>query len=606
MDNPLAYIRARKHDYETLTVPTFDGHEFSQYETLKQIDSYWSNRYVDDASDDVIGDFPFDNVSKFRVLLEARATDFDTKHVEVEPDKSDRETRVKAMVSTRALRKYMDETGFAKFLNDLCITRPKYGGVLVKKTEDGVFVIPWENLITDQSDIMGGVRIERHYLTPSQLKEKGKAWENVDAALETAMEWREKDMSQERAETQGDLIEVYELQGNVPLSLYENAVALMNGENYIADPAKDLEFVEAKIIACGADWVEEHESSGSKVKVEKGIVMYAREEQSTHRYLARNPRAGIGLGEGVVESLFEHQKWHNFTKTEEMRMLAIAGKKLYVTDDPDVLANVFGDGVEHGTVLRVGQGKTLTELNQLPTGVPVYQTVRQEWDESASRVTSSFNAKIGEESKSGTPFRAQYLQNLEASSQFEQYREEIGEFVRPIIEEWLLPDALKKVADADELYDTFTPAELQLIDEAIVNESVNRRVLDATLSGQVLAPEDVERFTLEAQDSLRKQGGKRYLTEFKKFLKDAGGCVTIRVTDESKNKAVYFESLGNAIALLAPEDPRRNALIDRILEAIGISREELESYDAQYLSAQNPELKTEELAKVGAAQVAAA
>ena len=34
--------------------------------------------------------------------------------------------------------------------------------------------------------------------------------------------------------------------------------------------------------------------------------------------------------------------------TEEMRMIAISGKKLYLTDDPNVLANIFDEGVDHG------------------------------------------------------------------------------------------------------------------------------------------------------------------------------------------------------------------------------------------------------------------
>jgi hypothetical protein len=129
---------------------------------------------------------------------------------------------------------------------------------------------------------------------------------------------------------------------------------------------------------------------------------------------------------------------------------------------------------------------------------------------------------------------------------------------------------------------------------------VNAELIRRTVSGEVVAPEELELLRAETEVQLRKLGSKRRITEIKKYLDDVPKSVTIHTTDEARNKAVYFESLSNAIALLAPEDPRRNALIDKILEAIGISKEELEAYGtAPYLSAQNPQLSAEQLGKAG-------
>jgi hypothetical protein len=590
MQNVLSYIRERRNLYETEEIPVFEGYMYSQYQTINQIDKYWVDSYLEDAHDDVIGDFPFDNISKFRVLLEARATDFDFKNFEVEPEDGSRTARVSAMIATKALKRHMRDINASKFLNDFCITRPKYGGVLVENTKDGTFVIPWQNLITDQSNIMAGVRIKRDYLTPSELLRKKDVWKNVKEAVKTAQSWREKDIegsSSDRAKTQGDLIEIFEIQGDIQLAMLKHAQALMNDEVYEENEDDEYEYVSAKIIACGADWVD-------KDKKENGIILYAEEEETTQKYLARNPINGIGLGEGVVQSLFEHQKWHNFTKTEEMRMIAIAGKKLYWTDDPDILSNIFDEGVDHGTVLRVSQGRTLAELNQLPTGVPIYQNIRQEWADSADKQTSSFNSKIGEEAKSGTPFRAQYLQNIEASSQFEQYREEIGIFFGEIATDWWLPDALKKAASDDEIFDTFTPQELQLIDEVIAEEAAIRELVKNTIAGKVMTNEQLDLVRNEARTMLAKEGNRRTIKDIQEFIRNAKGKVIVHTTDEQRNKAVYFESLGNALALLAPEDPRRNALIDRIMEAIGISKEELEIYVSQapLMPNPNPQIQT--------------
>ena len=596
MSSLFSYIRTQQAEYRNRTIPLFEGYDYSQYETLNLINHYWVDSYLEEASDDVIGDFPFDNISKFRVLLEARATDFDTKHFEVEPINGSREARVASMVATKALRKHMRDINFAKYINDFVMTRAKVGGVLSKNTKNGIVVMKWENLITDQSDIMAGIRIERSYLTPAEILSMNEGWKNTKDAIKTAVSLRDKDIGEEGgaddAQTQGELIEIYELQGNFKKCDYEEALAAYEGGDYDYNEDDEYEYVEARIVFCGADWVDK------KNKEEHGIFLFVNKEKTSQKYLARNPITGRGLGEGVVEQLAEHQKWHNFTKTEEMRMIAVAGKKVYWTTDPDILSNIFDEGIDHGTVLRVSDGKTISELNQLPTGLPVYQNIRTEWSDSADKQTSSFNSKIGEEAKSGTPFRAQYLQNIEASSQFEQYREEIGIHFGEIATDWLLPDALEKASKEDEIYDIFSVQELALIDEVIVTEETNKWIWDMTQNRKVLSPEAVEAQRLKIQQSLKKEGGRRTITEIKEFIKNAGKKVVVHTTDEARNKAVIFESYANVLALLAPEDPRRNAIVDKIMEAIGVTKEELEIYMEQgILPNPNPKLSQEQAVK---------
>lgn len=597
--NIFAYIRGQQNEYETRSIPLFEGYEYSQYDTINLINHYWVDSYLEgaSASDDVIGDFPFDNISKFRVLLEARATDFDTKHFEVEPIDGSREARVSAMVATKALQKHMREIKAGVYINDFCLTRPKYGGVLSKNTAKSTSVVKWENLVTDQSDIMAGLRIERFYLTPAELMGMKEGWKNTKEAIKTAKAMRDKDIGEiggaDQAQTQGDLVEVYEVQGNMTKCMYNKAYASFAGEEYNEQEDDEYEYVEARIVACGAQWIDK------KNNIENGIILYAGEEETTHKYLARNPITGRALGEGIIESLAEHQKWHNFTKTEEMRMIAVGGKKLYWTDDPDILSNIFDEGIDHGTVLRVTQGKTLQELNQLPTGTPIYQNIRAEWADSADKQTSSFNSKIGEEAKSGTPFRAQYLQNIEASSQFEQYREEIGLHFEEIASDWWLPDALKKASSDDEIYSTFTMQELALIDSVIVEQKTNEWIWEQTQKRVVLSPELVEAQKQKVISELKRDGTRRTIKGIQDFIKKAGKKVRVHTTDEARNKAVIFESYANVLALLAPEDPRRNAIVDKIMEAIGVSKEELELYIEQGVmpTNANPKLSQEQMVK---------
>jgi len=595
----LDYIQQQRVTYETREIELPGGGEFSQSEQIARNNANWRSKYYQDgAHDDIIGDYPYDNIVKPIVLLEARATDFDVKHIEVEPARQDRESRVSAMLRTKALHKYAREHNLPKLLDDISFTRAKQGGVFVKKTEDGPEVVPWENVITDQTQIEG-VIIERHYYSPSELK-KMKGWDNIDEAITTAENSKEADTDKTAKDniTQGEFIEVFELHGEIPVAMLKEA----QGEEY-EEEENEHEYVQAMIVCT----VNEVQNEAGDIENE-GIIMFADEEdESPYMYLARNPQVGRGLGESVYESLREHQKWHNYSKTEEARMLAIAGKVLFKTNQPNAMTSIFDGKIDHGTVLPLGSDENgnpnfFEQVNVIPQSTPVYQNMREEWAQSARSTTSAHAAKLGEEAKAGTPFRAQYLQNVEASSQFEKYRKEIGEqLIRPMVEKWILPDAVKELIEEDEIYTTFSPQELMLIDDVIVNKAAIRKMLDKNLAGQLVTPEELEMVKESTRMALRKEGSKRSITKIKKWLKKSEGTVVIHVTDEMRNKAVLFESYANLLNALAPEDPRRDAVIDRIMDSIGVTTEELELYaDRAVPTAQgnpqtNPQMEVEQL-----------
>ena len=603
--NIFEYIRNERSRFDSEPIDVNGIGRWSQNDHINKIDAYWSDSYDDDdASDDVIGAFPFENIHKAPTFLEARATDFDQKHIENEPINGSKEARVSAMIVTKGLAKHMEDIRFGQFMNEVSYIRAKYGGVCASKEGENIVVDKWQQLITDQADIMSAPRIKRYYLSPSEIS-KMKNWKNVKEALKTAEEVRGQDIGDktdtDKADSTGHLIEVFSVEGDMKRSMLNSAIADMNDEEYEVHEDDNYEYVYCRIITCGADWVDKND------KKEKGIVFYAEEESiPLQKYIARNPLAGRGLGEAVPEVLFEPQKWWNFTKTEEMRMIAVAGKKLYVTDDPDILANIFDEGVDHGHVLRVSQGMRLEELNQLPTGTPVYQTMRSEMRENIQSLTTSYAAATGAEAKANVPFRAQYLQNLEATSQFEQYREELGFFYKEIVEDWVLPDALKKLQKDDELYATFTPQELALIDDVIVEKSFIEKRVELIQQGKVLTPEQSEILKEAIRKDLRKEGSKRTITDIKEFIAKAGDKVRIHTTDEARNKAVLFESYSSLLQLLDPSDPRFNALVDKIMQALGITKEELELYSDPTLLGQPGKIDPQALQAEGKPKAQAA
>jgi hypothetical protein len=568
-----SYVESEKQFYESQHIPLVSGDDYSQYQLIRAINYARRSKYLDDnAHDDIIGDFPYDNISQYRVRLEARSTDFDLKHIEVAPEDASDEARVSALIATKALHKHLREIRFSRFLNKYADTRPEYGGVLAKKTKDGVHVVPWENVVTDMSDIMGGVIIERHYMKPAQLKKSG--W-NKDAIKQTiltaAEKKKEKDLkegSDKQAQTISHLIEINEVTGELPLAMLK---AAQNKEWEVDD---ETEYVLCRIVFAPM-------GKNKKTEKQEGIILQAieiAEEDFPYKYDVRHPLTGRGLGEGIPEELSEHQRWHNFYKTEEARAVAIGGKVLFVTDDGDVVDSIFDDGIDHGTILKVGQGRMFNQLSTLPNSVPLYQAIRQDWDMSADKNTSSFDAVLGEESKAGTPFRSQYLQNMAGNSQFEREREDMGFFIQDIIYDWELQEALDKAATDDYIDEDFTKQELALIDKAIISREAVKAEIDTLRGGTPVTPELQMQLRQDLAGQLQERGGRRRIEDIKEFIKKAGERVIVHTTDEQRSKAVLFESYSNALALFAENDPARLALRDRILDQMGITTEELAMY----------------------------
>lgn len=579
------YVSELKTFYETRTIPLSDGDDYSQYELIKAINYARRGRYLDEnAYDDIIGQYPYDNISEYRILLEARSTDRDIKHMEVEPVDSSHEARVSSMIATKALQKKLRDMKFGKTLNEYSVVRPRYGAVLFKRVETmegtDVHIVPWENVITDMTDILSSPIVEKHYYTPATLK-KQKGWKDVDLAIATARERKKnKDMADKadtEADTVGTYIEVFEVTGET------ERAKLLEAQGKEWEPEDNNEFVLARVI---------YAPMGKDKRGKQTGVIFRADELSEDEYPykldVRHPVVGRAVGEGIPEELAEHQRWHNFYKTEEARAVAIGGKILFVTDDGNVVDSIYSDGIEHGTIMQVGEGKKFQQANTIPNSVPLYQSIADTWNNSADKKTSSFEAVMGEEAKAGTPFRAQYLQNMAGTSRFEQEIEDMGLFLQELISDWILPDALKEAAAADQIDEVFTKEELDLIDRTIVTAGVKQQAIDMLLNGQPIPTEMIPVMEETARTTLRRAGSRRRITDIKEFIEKAGDKVIVQTTDEQRSKAVLFESYSNAINLangIDRTDPVQLALRDKVLDMIGVSEQQLMLYVDQAMQA---------------------
>jgi hypothetical protein len=129
------FVAEQRDNYRSDTVQITDGYGFSQYETLRTIELYDSDRFLSGNKDSLGREKPFYNICTFRKNVATRATDLDTKDVQIQSDRITKTSYAESFLLNLKNRNWMKQSSFAPFLNRLGQTRCKYGGVMVKKTE---------------------------------------------------------------------------------------------------------------------------------------------------------------------------------------------------------------------------------------------------------------------------------------------------------------------------------------------------------------------------------------------------------------------------------------------------------------------------------------
>src|SRR3954453_11432761 len=81
------YVAAQRDSYRSDTIEITEGYDFSQYETLRTIELYDNDRFLSGNKDDLEREKPFFNIVSFRKNVATRATDLDTKDVQIQSDR---------------------------------------------------------------------------------------------------------------------------------------------------------------------------------------------------------------------------------------------------------------------------------------------------------------------------------------------------------------------------------------------------------------------------------------------------------------------------------------------------------------------------------------
>lgn len=540
------------------SVELVSGLYFNQKDTLRTIEFYSNNQYLSGNKDELGREKPFFNVCNFRVTVAKTNTDLDVKDIRFEPDEQKDSDVVAAMLYNHELYKWMKESCFSQTLNDMGFTRPKYGGLLVKKCMyDGEFkidVVDWKNVNTDPIDALGGTIIETHWMQPSELLERSDVWyadEIQDAIRAHAKANKNKPRRIEVKEVTGVFSENFDPGMD---DTEENAmkfktmcfyVACINKKKFLVYK-EDIKNVKDKYLYCPWDRVP-----------------------------------GRGLGRGIVEDGFESQVWQNDAIISIKNAMNLTGKVILQTDSNKISGNAITD-VDNGHIFQMEQGRTLTAVNLGPSKMPELQNLIELWNQQYDRASSTYNANTGEAPTAGTPYSQTALLNQVANSPFEYQREVWGIFLNEILNDWVLPYLKKRILKDHYLAAEFDSDDLKLIDEAIQTREVNQMIKDDMIGGYTPTPEDVTGMGMAVEGSLGKLGSRRGIQVPEKFL-DVSGRISANITGELKNKQAVLQSLDSILKTVVASynpntgqyavlhDETLSKIFSQIVDAAGIN-----------------------------------
>lgn len=553
-DNKIFKYLDNLQDVYGESVTIVSGLQFNHKQTLTTIEFYSNNQFESGKYDELGREKPFYNVCNYRVTVAKTSTDLDVKDIRWEPDSL--KDSVATMILNRELFQYLKESCFSATLNEMGHTRPKYGGLLVKKCEYDndmkVEVVAWKNVDCDPVDILGAPLIETHWELISEVDQKKDVWQGEVQEFIDAHNKANKDRPTR--------MEIKEMTGEFPESYYPDTESTDGAEGY-GTYCFYIGVVNKKKFLL-------HWETLDSIK-------------DKYRYLAWEKIPGRGLGRGIVEDGFESQVWVNDAMISIKNAMELSGKVVLATDSQKVSGNAI-TGVDNGHIFQLEPGRVINSLNLSASNLPQFQNIIALWNDQYDKASSTFQgANTGEAPPSGTPLGQVQLLNQVANSPFEYQREVWGIFVNELLNDWILPHLKKRILKGHTLVAEFDEDELKMIDEAIGNRETRKMYKDALLSGQVPTPDDVAAVQNSVTSELGKFGNKREISVPPKFL-DIDGRITANITGELKNKQAILQSLDKIFQTVANsynpqtgtfavlDDPRLSRIFGTIIEMSGV------------------------------------
>lgn len=559
-------------------------------EDIDRTEAYINSKHTSGDTDYMGREKPFFNICIGHRNIWFRATDIDSKSLVF---RADNETQViPSFLATILLQQWIKKVNFGKFLNTWGLSLATHGSSILKFVEkEGELsceVMDWNNMIVDAIDFDSNIKIQKLWFTPAQLKmQKGYDQKMVDQLLDNP-QIRET-LAGEQKDTRANYIEVFEVHGNLPLSLLTD------------DEEDDDTFVQQMHVI------------SFKARKETGnayddYTLYrGKEKRDPFMITHLIQKDGITYTGGAVKNLFEAQWMVNDSIKREKDQLELASKIIFQTSDSSFSGSNALLNIENGEVLTHKVNEPITQLNNKPD-IASIQSFKAEWMSGANQI-NGINEAMVETPKAGTAWRSLQAQLQEAHSLFELMTENKGLYIKEMFNKYIIPFFEKQLDTTDEIAGVLEEHQIKQFDSMYVPNEVQRRLqkkkIDTVLSGEIYDPmlegQDASQITAQVEKDLL--GNQRFIKPSEigeKTWKDIIGklgTLDIDPTQESKDVQAVQATLQTALQFLLgkqgqPMTDDEKLVFSRLLSSTGLISPIEMSFNQSKPMAQMPQMAT--------------
>ena len=475
-------------------VPMPGGYDWNHVETLRMIDLYYNSRYSSGKYDSSGFRKFFYNIVKPTCDIATKFVDIDTKNIFLVPTKGGHELKVHLL--QLKLKQWLRSKGIATLLNEIAFDLPKYGHVVIKKTNNGWKKVNIQNLRVNPSSrsIQDSPFVyEVHLMTKAEIEEMGWSTENL------------KDLPVHR------VFECYEKEGKKWKRIIK------------ADVFTKEE--DGKVIDTPESFINEDEEFDAPV-----ILQDKKDAPFPYREVKWEEVPGRWLGFGFVEYLENEQVATNETENLERKALAHKALNIYQSRSDTVSGRNLLTGAENGDVLSVDS--EITPVQKDNADLSAFNNTRGNWQAGIQRKTFTSDITTGSNLPSRTPLGVANLQAQLATSYFELKREVMGIFVKNWVIGDVIPDFKNDTKKEHILTLVGSDDELSVVDKAIIDAKLTDAKIDwAERTGFFPSRAQVE----EARNRVREEISRtknRYMKIPDRYYEDAKFFIDVITTGE--------------------------------------------------------------------------
>lgn len=552
---------------------------FDMLETLEKIDAYLNSVHVSGKEDSLGREKPFFNIVTAAVNIWYRATDIDRKDIRIKANNA--ANTVPALLASVHLQNWMKKARFGQFLNEWGRTLARYGSAVskfvVKDGELVATVIPWNRIICDMVDFNAQPRIEKLYLTPSQLRQNPLYNQDVVEQLINSRQARTT-LDGTNRDNVSDFIELYEVHGELSMATYKQAKGIKRITKADRQTYRQQMHVISYVIENDGE-IRDYSLFVGKEKKDPYIISHLLKED------------GRTMGIGAVEYLFQAQWMQNHTIKQMKDHLDLASKLIFQTSDVGFVGRNALTSIENGDVLIHNTGEPLTQINNGSHDITSLKLFADQWRVMANELVATPDSMKGTQPPSGTAYRLQEIITNESHSLFEIMTENKGLAIEDMLREHVIPYIKTKLDTKEEIMATLDAQGIAEIDSIYVpiqaaknfNDRTKPMLLNELTNPNTEIPQPFNKQQEESvvQESLQKMGNKRSFTPdeiglitWKEFFKDLEWEVDVEVTNESTDKQAVLTTLSTALQTIASnpavlQDPNAKMLFSAILTETG-------------------------------------